>query len=398
MTLLSLTPHQQSSGVRRIESLDQVVAIAKSLAPAIRSRAKQTEANRVVPPETIAELHESGLFGVVTPKLFGGSELGFEALVRVTVEIGQACGSTGWVYGVLAGHSWLVNLFPPSAQEQIFSDPNVLIATVFRLGGEAVKVDGGYRITGAEGRFCSGIDHVQWVIVGNPVRLADGALEPRFHIVPRKDIEVIDDWHTMGMRGTGSRSIRIADSFVPEAYSASSAELMSGQAPGTALHTTALYRTPFRPTAPFSIVGAPIGMALSVATMVAEQAGKTQASSGDEAAQGAFMARVGEAVTDIQAGLALVLDDARRLDQSETMGPLSALESARFGKNWAYAVQKSRRAATDLFEIGGGSSIYNGAELQRPWRDVNASAQHFAFSWDSAMIAYGRAFITSAAL
>jgi len=391
-----LRPATSSLRAPKLASLAEALAAARALVPAIRNRAAATEDNRIVSRETIAELHESGLFGVVTPRLFGGSELGFEALVAVTVEIAQACGSTGWVYGVLAGHSWLVNLFPPAAQYALFEDPEVLIATVFRLGGEAEKVAGGYRIRNAEGRFCSGIDHAKWVVVGNPVRLADGNLEQRFHIVSRDAIEVVDDWHTTGMRGTGSRSIRVADAFIPDDFSALASEMSDGTAPGTAIHPGALYRTPFRPTAPFSIVGAPIGMALSAARMVAEQTGTLKASAGDEAQQGAFLGRFAEAVTEIQAGLALVLEDARRLDNQEASGPLTPLEMTRFGRDWSYAVQKARYAATRLFEVGGGSSIYDGSELQRAWRDVNAAAQHFAFGWDSAMIGYGRAFVKEA--
>ncbi len=108
---------------------------------------------------------DAGLFGVVTPRMFGGSELGFATLVDVTAEIASACGSTGWVYGVLAGHSWMLNLFPLQAQREVMSADRVLTATVFRLGGTVTEVEGGYRLVNGDGRFCSGIDHVQWVIV-----------------------------------------------------------------------------------------------------------------------------------------------------------------------------------------------------------------------------------------
>ncbi len=50
-----------------------------------------------------------------------------------------------------------------------------------------------------------------------------------------------------------------------------------------------------------------------------------------------------------------------------------------------------RYASTRLFEAFGGSAVYQQSPEQRIWRDVNAAAQHFAFTWDSAMTAYGRA-------
>ncbi len=122
--------------------------------------------------------------------------------MQVTAEIGAVSGSAAWVFGVLAGHSWLINLFPEQAQNEIMSDPTTLIGTVFRLGGDVVEHEGGYRLTGGNGRFCSGIDYANWVIVGNAVKKSDGTMEPRFFVVPKTDIQVVDDWQTMGMRAT----------------------------------------------------------------------------------------------------------------------------------------------------------------------------------------------------
>ncbi|MEN9709749.1 MAG: hypothetical protein RIQ68_2157, partial [Pseudomonadota bacterium] len=212
------------------------LARARALLPKIASRAAKVDADRRVPDETVNEIKATGLFNIVTPRSLGGSELGFADLVRVTAEFAEACGSTGWVFGVLAGHSWLLNLFPEQAQSDVFSDPDALIATVFRLGGNVEAVAGGYRLTGGEGRFCSGIDFADWVIVGNGVTGSDGSFQPRFFVVPRADIEVVDDWFTVGMRGSGSRTIRINDAFIPDHRSVSLAEMLNGLSPGARVH------------------------------------------------------------------------------------------------------------------------------------------------------------------
>ncbi len=181
-----------------VSSSQDALAKVRALLPGIASRAAQTDEDRRVPDVSIDELRMSGLFGVVMPKSLGGSELGFADLVRVTVEIGTACGSTAWVYGVLAGHSWLLNMFPEQAQREIFADPHALIATVFRLAGTVVEEGDGYRLTGGNGRFCSGIDYADWVIIGNAVQKPNGFAEPRFFVVPKSDIDIVDDWFTVG--------------------------------------------------------------------------------------------------------------------------------------------------------------------------------------------------------
>ncbi|WP_322045406.1 acyl-CoA dehydrogenase family protein [Paraburkholderia sp. J67] len=385
--------HDEALTLPRLASHDEAVAVARSMHERIRSRAGRTEAERIVPAETIAELRESGLFNVVTPKRFGGSELGFATLVEVTAEIASACGSTGWVYGVLAGHSWMLNLFPLEAQRDVMGDARTLTATVFRLGGTVTEVEGGYRLVNGDGRFCSGIDHAQWVIVGNAVQRENAPPEPRFFVVPRADIEIVDDWHTAGMRGTGSRSIRIAEAFIPAHRSVSVKEMMSGQEPAAGSVRAPIYRMPFQNVTPFSLIGAPLGMARAAVRSFSEGLSPRLKSFDSEqmAEQSATMARLAVSVAELDAAFALVREDARRVDTAEDPKAITALEWARVPRDWAYAAQTARKAVNGLFEAAGGTGIYNTSELQRVWRDTNSAAQHFAFTWDSAMTNYGRA-------
>ena len=386
---------EDSTAARRVTIPDRAEALnrVRSLLPRIRARSTRTEADRRVPDETVKELLQQGLFGLVTPRVFGGSELGFGSLVEVTTEIAAACGSTGWVFGVLAGHSWLLNLFPPDAQSEILSDPRALISTVFRLGGTVTRVDGGYRLVGGEGRFCSGIDFAQWVIVGNSVTLADGSTEPQFFVVPRSDVEVIDDWYTAGMRGTGSRSIRIADAFIPEHRSVPLKDMVSGNGAGAQFHSSPLYRMPFQIVAPFSIIGAPMGMARGAIQLFVDglKSRLVSMSALEAAEQSPTLVRIGEAMADIDAAYALVMEDAGRIDRARDPSEVPALDRARVARDWAYAAQKARYAVSAIFEVAGGSGIYNSSELQRMWRDVNSAAQHVAFGWDGAMANFGRA-------
>jgi alkylation response protein AidB-like acyl-CoA dehydrogenase len=349
--------------------------------------------DRRVPDATIAEIKQTGLFNIVTPRSLGGSELGFADLVRVTAEIASVCGSTGWVYGVLAGHSWLMNLFPEQAQQELYIDPDVLIATVFRLGGTVQEVDGGYRLTGGQGAFCSGIDFADWVIIGNGVTRANGEYEPRFFVVPRSDIEVVDDWFTMGMRGTGSRTIKIAEAFIPAHRSVSLADMLAGTTPGARTHPGAIYRMPFADIAPFSIIGAPIGVARGAIEAFATQLGEKLSTydAGHLGEQSTTFARIAKAAAEVDAALNLVIADAEMIDNAKEPSDISAVERARIPRDWAWAAQTSRYALTHIFEASGGTGIYEGSAIQRFWRDVNSSAQHFAFTWDTSMTKYGRA-------
>jgi len=383
---------------KTLASRSEALVAAAAIAPRIRARARQTEADRLVPRESIEEISAAGLFGVITPRVFGGSELGLASLVEVTVEFASACGSTGWVYGVLAGHSWLLNLFPVEAQREIFANPTALTATVFRMAAKVEPVDGGFHLTGGEGRFCSGVDHASWVIVGCAVTTATG-VDPHFLLVPRSEIEIIDDWFTAGMRGTGSRSIRVKDAFIPEHRAVRLQEMASGTSPGARFHTGPLYRMPFQDVSPFSLVGAPLGMARAAVRAFADSLRSSVQKMPEDQVNGqaATFARVAVASAEIDAAYALALEDASRLDSAAGPEALDTLTRARLPRNWAYAAQTARHAVNRVFEAAGGSGIYDASELQRIWRDANSAAQHFAFTWDSAMSSYGRVLIGLAA-
>jgi 3-hydroxy-9,10-secoandrosta-1,3,5(10)-triene-9,17-dione monooxygenase len=367
----------------------EALARARELAPGIRARAAAAEDQRRIPDKTIAELQDSGLFQILTPKLFGGAELGVTTLLQVTMELAAACGSTGWVYGVLAGHSWMLNLLPEAGQREVLANPRALTATVFRLNGEVEVVDGGYRLKGAHGRFCSGIDFADWVMVGNAVKRSDGSVEPRFFVVSKDNVEVVDDWFTTGMRGTGSRSIRIGDAFIPAHRSISIAEMSGGRAPGAALHGGSIYRMSFADVTPFSIAGAPLGMARGALALTVESLRKSGGPSGPSED---ILVRLAEAAAAIDAAERLVLSDARMVDGA-ALEDLSRLQRASLARNWAYAARLARGAINQLFELCGGSTIYLSSDVQRLWRDANSAAQHRAFSWSMGLADYGRALL-----
>jgi len=383
----------QHSTVRVPATRAAALEAVQALLPGVRERAERTDTERRLPAQTIQALHESGLFRIATPKRFGGSELGFATLVEVAAELASVCGSTGWVYGVLTGHAWMSALFPPEAQAEVFADPRVLVASVFRLTGETVPVAGGYQLRKGEGRFCSGIDFSGWVIVGNAITRPE-ASEPAFLLVPASEVQIIDDWFTSGLRGTGSRSIRIADAFIPEHRVARAADLGRGASAGAQYHRSSpLYSVPFPIGQPFSLIGTPLGLGRAALASVADAQGKRSAAMSEEQAgeQGALFARLAGAAAELDAAEALVLRDAAAVDALAEPAAIPRLERARIQRNLAYAAQAARYAVTRLFEAGGGSGLYDGVPLQRMWRDANAATAHTAFSWDQAASVYGRA-------
>src|ERR1700752_1963802 len=87
---------------------EALLARAGALVPVLRERAPRAEQLRRLPDETIADLHESGLFRMLQPARVGGSELPYRSLFELSAVIARGCGSTAWVLANLAAHHWLL--------------------------------------------------------------------------------------------------------------------------------------------------------------------------------------------------------------------------------------------------------------------------------------------------
>lgn len=394
-----MTTEVQSPGMvgaqpRVLESRQAALDAARALKAAIAQRTDATEELRTVPENSIAEIMDSGLFGVVTPRRWGGSELGFGTMLEVQAELASACTSTGWVYGVLAGHTWLASLFPEQAQEEVFEDPRSLIASLIRLGGKPPqRVEDGFRWQGGTGKFCSGIDHSNWVLVGGQVTEDDGSTEAWYFLIPATDIEIIDDWHAVGLKGTGSKSLLVKDAFIPAHRAVRFSDLGSGNAPGAVLHAAGHYTLPYDTVWPLSLAGAPIGAALGALNAFVDATAARVATlpPAVQAANATAFARIAQASAQIDAARALLLRDATAADEAPPGSTFTPLEKATRSRNLAFAVQQCRDAVNTLYQASGGSGVYLSGAMQRWWRDVNAASQHVAFTWDLAAVAYGRA-------
>src|SRR5258708_15338790 len=83
-----------------------------------------------MPPETIAELHASGILRSMQPKRWGGMEFDFVAYVDFCYELARGCASTAWNFGNLQVHHGMLAMYEERAQEEVWgADPEALIAS-----------------------------------------------------------------------------------------------------------------------------------------------------------------------------------------------------------------------------------------------------------------------------
>jgi 3-hydroxy-9,10-secoandrosta-1,3,5(10)-triene-9,17-dione monooxygenase len=361
----------------------------------LRQRAAETEALRRLPDATLADLHRTGLFRMLQPARYGGSELPYRAFIELAALIGSGCGSTAWVLNNLASHHWMVGYWPEAAQDEIWgASPDTLIGSAFIFpGGRGRKVPGGYRLSG-RWPFSSGVDAAAWNMIAALVPDEQtGANEYRVFLVPAGDYTIIDTWHVSGLAGTGSKDVAINDAFVPDYRTLSAEAGKGGASPGSQINPAPIFRLPWFALFGFIIAGPALGIAKgAVGQFVTATRTKTATYSGRSLADLATMqVHVAEAAALVDAAEAMMLRDcaeAMRYAEAAELAPIE--DKVRWRRDAAFAARLCTRAVDIIFAAAGGGAVYDSNPLQRSFRDIHAANAHFGVNWDANAITYGR--------
>jgi 3-hydroxy-9,10-secoandrosta-1,3,5(10)-triene-9,17-dione monooxygenase len=374
---------------------EELMARAEALVPVLRERAARAERLRRLPDETIADLHKSGLFRMLQPARVGGSELPYRALCELTAAVGEGCGATAWVLANLAAHHWLLAMWPPAAQDEIWgqSPDNLIGSALVFPRGRAQRVPGGYRLSG-RWPFSSGIDSASWNMIGALcVDEEIGRSEPRMFLLPARDYRIIDTWQVIGLAGTGSNDVEVTDAFVPDHRTIAAEEITGGPTPGSAVNPAPLYRLPAISLFAFAIAGVSLGIARgTVRDYTATTRTRRSEYSGKNLADfSTVQVRLAEAAALVDAAEAIMLRDCDEAMRITEAGVVPSLEQkARYRRDGAYAASLCTRAVDLLFTAAGGGAVYERNPIQRAFRDVHAANAHYMLSWSVNAAIYGR--------
>jgi resorcinol 4-hydroxylase (FADH2) len=376
--------------------VSDLLARARGIAVVARERAQQTETDRRVGDDMIERMRQADLFRVMQPRAYGGFEYGFEVFAQIVAAIASGCGSTGWVYALLASHQWLIACFSQAAQDEVWQDPTALAAGTYAPVARAVAVDGGYRLSGV-GSFCSGCDNAQWQLLGGMIPQPNGTTTPGFFLLRSGDCIIEDNWHTMGLAGTGSKNIVARDAFVPAHRTLAFSELADATAPGMRANSNPLYRQSFLAVLPITIVSPVLGMAegaladfLAMAS-VRTTRGAVAGGNRRMAELTTVQLRVAETSALIDAARLLMFRDLAEAFETAARGDAVSMDvRLRNRRDQAFCVRLLVAAIDALFLAAGGQGLFLEQPLQRVWRDAHAAASHISLNWDSTGSMYGQ--------
>ncbi|MFJ7219500.1 acyl-CoA dehydrogenase family protein [Amycolatopsis sp. NPDC098790] len=376
-----------------VPTRDEIVRRTADLIPLLRKNAQWAEDNRRIHEESIEALADAGVFKLRTPKRYGGYEADTRTLLEVATQMGIADGSTSWTASVYWIPTWMTCVFPDAVQDEVFSTPDVRVCGTLSPGGMAAPADGGIVVNG-KWSFISGALHAHWqeiiaVLVG-----PDREPEPVMALVPISDLHVVDDWHTAGLKGTGSVTTIAQDLFVPQERVLSLGAVLQGQYASQANKDTPIYRNPLMPVAAASSVGTVVGLAKAAEAAFFERLPNRKIT------YTAYESQREASITHLQVAEAKLKTDqlsfhAGRLTgivdrKGEDGSPWKLEERAQTRVDNGIVCRLAKEAVDIYASASGGSSIYSDVPIQRIYRDVYAVNQHALMNPATNVELYGR--------
>ncbi|MDQ1479488.1 MAG: indole-3-acetate monooxygenase [Actinomycetota bacterium] len=362
-----------------LEALDGATA---RLSREVRERADEAEALRTMPPDLVDVAKSAGLFRLAMPKFLGGLELDPLTIVSIVEELSRADGSAGWT--VLIGNStaFFAWLDPHVAQVMLGETTDIISTSMFAPMGRARR-DGTDFVIDGRWPFNSGCMHAEWYQTGfmvmdgdAPAMRADGRPDMRFAYFPRHEAEIIDTWHSSGLRGTGSHDIEVHGLRVPEEHTA--APMLD---PPVA--NGALWQLGFFPLLGVLMSGFPLGVARRALDELAALAPTKRRGAGTTviADDPHVQYEIGRAEGALQSAKALVADALGGAWDTLTAGSaLNPEQQARTGLAGQQAMNAAVTAVDIAFNFAGAGAVYTGHPLDRCFRDIHTANQHIAFS------------------
>lgn len=229
-------------------SPEELIERARSFRERLRAEQDATDDRGTYSPDTHELFREAGLYRTLVPSRFGGLEFDVTTFVKMVVEIARGCPGTGWCLSLGAGHGLQIgSLWGEKAQSLAIGENGEFVAPMrgIPMGTATRQADGGWTIQG-KWDYCSGSPYATHAIVGVRLMEDDQMTGQGLALVPRNGWILQDDWRhrAFGMRGSGSNSIIVEGTTVPEEFvvRGNVLQLEGGlETPGYEVHKNAMY-------------------------------------------------------------------------------------------------------------------------------------------------------------
>lgn len=346
--------------------MGELVDLAVDVAAVAAAHAEDTEAGRRLAAPVVDALRGAGLLRLCVPAAYGGLEAHPSVLVDCIEAVAQGDGAAGWCLMIGATTGAAAAWLPAAGAREVYDDPAVVTGGVVAPMGRGRAVEGGVEVTG-RWAWGSGSQHCGWLGLGT---ITDAG--HRLAFLPAAEVEVLDTWHSMGLRGTGSHDLVVDARVVPEHRLADIFGAPTIDAP--------LYSFPLLGLLAVGVAAVGLGVAAHALEELLDLAcAKTPSGTARTLAErSATQGDVARADALVRAGR-LLLHDAVDAAWAPAVGggAIPAVERAALRQAATTAARWSAEAVDLVHGVAGGTAVQERAgAIARCFRDVHTVTQH----------------------
>jgi alkylation response protein AidB-like acyl-CoA dehydrogenase len=357
---------------------DEILANTRALVPEIERRATEIAKLRRIPSDLIEKLRGAGVFRIMFSRSWGGPEMPLPQQVELMETLAHGDPSVAWAVKIGSDGGYFCAFLEESAARELYPSIDYATAGQAPPNGRAVRVPGGYRVTGRWG-FASGCTHADVMVAGCLILETEGAAPSgmTFVLAPASSFEVEDTWYSNGLAGSGSHHYKARDLFIPErhAFTLAGPSRISGP-----LYADAGAATVFIPMA-----GTPLGLMRRAIDVTLEAAREKVITLPPPPTLMRHLPRVKFALARAQmlygAARAAVYESVNRYWEELLREGHGSLQTRRdMGIARIHAHRTAREVAQLLFDTVGAPAVYETLPLGSLLRDAITINQHLGFN------------------
>ncbi|OLT42141.1 acyl-CoA dehydrogenase [Saccharomonospora sp. CUA-673] len=352
------------------DEFDALMQRLEDITPVLQDTADLGEELGRVPDEAAKALAETGALKVGIPHELGGYEFSPRQVIDTIAKITYADASVGWAFMALQMVTGTTAAYlGPEAVADLYPDvdggDHAVIAGQGTKLGTAVKVDGGYRISG-HWHFASGISMASHI---HTAALCEETGEALVFTLPKDQATLVDNWDVMGLRATASHDYVCEDLFVPDSH-------IYQIATTDTLHGGTIYRMGLANMSGICHTGWALGVGRRMLDEMQALAAKKTGTPGAAVDTQQFYAEYARAEAALRAARAWAMEvwesNEATLDAGEVLDTEQETLTRLMLNNTTWQVHALGQT---VYKWAGTAALRSGA-LQRFFRDLHAGTQH----------------------
>jgi alkylation response protein AidB-like acyl-CoA dehydrogenase len=339
---------------------NDLMAAFESVRDVIVATAAESESLGYLAPRAVEALNASGLSRMRVPTEAGGQDASPATEMLVLIKMAELDVATAWNAMVMNNSTAFIAAFlPEPGFSEVFGNGVPNCAGVAPPTGQAIIVEGGFRLTG-RWRLCSGVRQAKWVRLTTMTRED----KPRrlFTVVPQSALTIIDSWDVIALAGTGSNDVELKDHFVPAHMTIWEEKRLRG---GPQHRQRGLIASSYEHT----------GIAIGIAERALREAAEMLTKKTER--NDVHLNSLGRLRMQLDSTLSHVLV---RLERDYNILADPAVDADKVGVDnlamSAYATDLARDCVEFAYRLAGAAAMYKPNIFERLLRDVHGATQH----------------------